>query len=148
MFVNQMSVLMVKVNYNNKSKFKIIMGLLNTILGNASQVNINEIKAQFENVLVENENIEAAFSLFRDKMVFTNKRIIFLDKQNVTGSKKEYLSVPYHAISVFSVESAGTFDADAEIKLWVRELGQITKKVGKNTDTMQIQKILASYILK
>lgn len=124
------------------------MGLLNTILGNASQVNINEIKAQFENVLVENENIEAAFSLFRDKMVFTNKRIIFLDKQNVTGSKKEYLSVPYHAVSVFSVESAGTFDADAEIKLWVKELGQITKKVGKNTDTMQIQKILASYILK
>lgn len=124
------------------------MGLLNTILGNASQVNINEIKAQFENVLVENENIEAAFSLFRDKMVFTSKRIIFLDKQNVTGSKKEYLSVPYHAVSVFSVESAGTFDADAEIKLWVRELGQITKKVGKNTDTMQIQKILASYILK
>ena len=124
------------------------MGLLNTILGNASQVNINEIKAQFENVLVENENIEAAFSLFRDKMVFTNKRIIFLDKQNVTGSKKEYLSVPYHAISVFSVESAGTFDADAEIKLWVREIGQITKKVGKNTDTLQIQKILASYILK
>ena len=124
------------------------MGLLNTILGNASQVNINEIKAQFENVLVENENIEAAFSLFRDKMVFTNKRIIFLDKQNVTGSKKEYLSVPYHAVSVFSVESAGTFDADAEIKLWVREIGQITKKVGKNTDTMQIQKILASYILK
>lgn len=124
------------------------MGLLNSILGNASQVNINEIKAQFENVLVENENIEAAFSLFRDKMVFTNKRIIFLDKQNVTGSKKEYLSVPYHAISVFSVESAGTFDADAEIKLWVREIGQITKKVGKNTDTLQIQKILASYILK
>ena len=124
------------------------MGLLNTILGNASQVNINEIKAQFENVLVENENIEAAFSLFRDKMVFTNKRIIFLDKQSVTGSKKEYLSVPYHAISVFSVESAGTFDADAEIKLWVREIGQITKKVGKNTDTLQIQKILASYILK
>lgn len=124
------------------------MGLFNSILGNASQININEIKAQFENVLVENENIEAAFSLFRDKMVFTNKRIIFLDKQNVTGSKKEYLSVPYHAISVFSVESAGTFDADAEIKLWVREIGQITKKVGKNTDTLQIQKILASYILK
>ena len=124
------------------------MGLFNSILGNASQVNIDEIKAQFENVLVENENIEAAFSLFRDKMVFTNKRIIFLDKQNVTGSKKEYLSVPYHAVSVFSVESAGTFDVDAEIKLWVREIGQITKKVGKNTDTMQIQKILASYILK
>ncbi|MBQ2026040.1 MAG: PH domain-containing protein [Paludibacteraceae bacterium] len=124
------------------------MGLFNSILGNASQVNIDEIKAQFENVLVENENIEAAFSLFRDKMVFTNKRIIFLDKQNVTGSKKEYLSVPYHAISVFSVESAGTFDADAEIKLWVRELGQITKKVGKNTDTLQIQKILASSILQ
>jgi len=124
------------------------MGLFNSILGNASQVNIDEIKAEFENVLVENENIEAAFSLFRDKMVFTNKRIIFLDKQNVTGSKKEYLSVPYHAISVFSVESAGTFDADAEIKLWVREIGQITKKVGKSTDTMQIQKILASYILK
>ena len=124
------------------------MGLFNSILGNASQVNIDEIKAQFENVLVENENIEAAFSLFRDKMVFTNKRIIFLDKQNVTGSKKEYLSVPYQAVSVFSVESAGTFDADAEIKLWVRELGQITKKVGKSTDTMQIQKILASYILK
>lgn len=124
------------------------MGLFNSILGNASQVNIDEIKAQFENVLVGNENIEAAFSLFRDKMVFTNKRIIFLDKQNVTGSKKEYLSVPYHAISVFSVESAGTFDADAEIKLWVREIGQLTKKVGKNTDTLQIQKILASYILK
>lgn len=124
------------------------MGLLDTILGNASQVNINEIKSQFENILVDNEQIEAAFTLFRDKMIFTNKRIIFLDKQNITGSKKEYLSIPYQSISLFSVESAGTFDADAEIKLWVREIGKITKKVGKSTDINHIQKILAKYILK
>ena len=65
------------------------------------------------------ENVELAFSLIRDLIVFTDKRLILVDKQGVTGKKTAYKSYPYRSISRFSVETAGHFDLDAELKIWV-----------------------------
>lgn len=63
--------------------------------------------------------MEAAFKLFRDMMVFTEKRLILVDKQGMTGKKTEYHSIPYKSISHYSIETAGTFDLDAELKIWI-----------------------------
>jgi hypothetical protein len=62
------------------------------------------------------ERTAKAYQLSRDMFVFTDKGLIFVNRQGLTGSKVEYRSIPYRSITRFSVETAGTFDLDAELK--------------------------------
>ncbi len=125
------------------------MSLLNHLFGNASEVNIDELKNEFGDILIPEEEIVAAFRIFRDKWVFTNKRLIMLDVQGVTGSKRDYHSVPYHSIDHFSVETSGTFDGDCEMKLWIKGMSEPLKKEFKrDVDVKSLQRILATYVLK
>lgn len=124
------------------------MGILNTILGNASDINPEAIKKEYADLLCEGENIELAFSLLRDKWVFTDRRLIIQDTQGVTGKKREYHSIPYRSIEHFSVETSGTFDLDCEMKIWVRGLDEpLEQNFGKGVDIKLVQKILARHLL-
>jgi len=125
------------------------MGLFNAIMGNASEVSIDKIRAEFQPILIEGESIEKAFKLIRDMFVFTNKRLILVDKQGITGSKVDYVSIPYHNINKFSKESAGLLDLDAELKIWVRgEDLPVKKQFGKDNNINEVYQILGKYTLK
>ena len=125
------------------------MSLLNNLFGNATEVDIEELRKEFGEILIPGEEIEAAFRIFRDKWVFTNKRLIMLDVQGVTGSKREYRSIPYRSIDQFSVETGGTFDDDCEMKLWIKGMHEPLKKEFKrNVDVKALQRMLAKHILK
>ncbi len=125
------------------------MGLFNAILGNASEVSIDKIQTEFQPMLIQGENIEKAYKLIRDMFVFTNKRIILVDKQGITGSKVDYQSIPYTNITKFSKESAGLLDLDAELKIWVRgEAMPIKKQFGKDNNINEVYQILSQHILK
>jgi hypothetical protein len=63
--------------------------------------------------------VHTAYLLIRDTILFTDRRLILIDKQGITGKKTEYHSIPYRSITHFAVETAGTFDLDAELKIWV-----------------------------
>jgi len=95
------------------------MGFLSNLLGNAGVATVDELSKEFGNLLTDNETIEIGFKLFRVVFIFTNKRLILVDKQGITGKKIEYLSVVYKSISRFSIETAGNFDLDAELKIWI-----------------------------
>ncbi len=123
------------------------MSLLSGMLGNASEVNIPEISKEFEPILVEGEHIEKAFKVIRDMYVFTNKRLILVDKQGITGSKVEFKSLPYKNITAISKQSAGILDLDAELKLWVKGVGQITAEFKKGADINGVYKMLSEHIL-
>lgn len=125
------------------------MSLLNNLFGNATEVDVEELRTEFGEILVDGEEIEAAFRIFRDKWVFTNKRLIMLNVQGVTGSKREYRSIPYRSIDQFSVETGGTFDDDCEMKLWIKGMHEPLKKEFKrNVDVKALQRMLAKHILK
>ena len=125
------------------------MSILNNLFGNATEVAIEELRKEFGEILIPGEEIEAAFRIFRDKWVFTNKRLIMLDVQGVTGSKREYRSIPYRSIDQFSVETGGTFDDDCEMKLWIKGMHEPLKKEFKrNIDVKALQRMLAKHILK
>lgn len=121
------------------------MSFFNAILGNASTTDKNEVKKELAPLLLDNEEIDAAFKLVRDLIVFTDKRLILVDKQGITGKKIEYHSLPYKSISHFSVETAGRFDLDSELKVWVSgaETPVINKQFRKDNSIFDIQKILA-----
>jgi hypothetical protein len=124
------------------------MGLFNAILGNASEVDIEKIKGEFQAILVPGENVEKAYKVIRDMFVFTNKRLILVDKQGITGSKADYLSIPYASIIKFSKESAGLLDLDAELKIWVKgESLPIKKQFGKDNNINEVYQILSQHIL-
>ena len=125
------------------------MGLFNAIMGNASEVSIEKIQGEFQPILIQGEHIEKAYKLIRDMFVFTNKRLILVDKQGLTGSKVDYVSIPYTSIIKFSKESAGLLDLDADLKIWVRgEAMPIKKQFGKDNNINEVYQILSQYILK
>ena len=125
------------------------MGLLSGLMGNASEKNIKSVEKEFEMILVSGEQIERAFVIIRDLIVFTNKRLIVVDKQGVTGKKVEYLSIPYKSINRFSVETAGHFDLDAELKIWISgSQTPISKEFKKDKNIYDVQKALATYVLR
>ncbi|WP_141432759.1 PH domain-containing protein [Bacillus sp. 03113] len=122
------------------------MGIINGLLGNASTVQKDEAKKELEPLLIDGEEITAAFKLVRDLIIFTEKRLIIVDKQGITGKKIDYHSIPYKSISHFSVETAGHFDLDAELKIWISgaQLPAVTKTFKKDKSIFDVQKILAT----
>jgi Bacterial PH domain len=125
------------------------MGLMSGLMGNASNVNTKEVKEELNNILADNEEVESAFKLVRDLIIFTDKRLLMVDKQGLTGKKVDYHSVPYKSISHFSIETAGTFDLDAELKIWISGAQQpaISKQFKKDKCIYDIQKILVHMCL-
>ena len=126
------------------------MGLFSALLGNAGAVNQDELKKDYGKLLIEGEEIELGFKLIRDTFIFTNKRLILIDKQGLTGSKIEYKSISYKSITRFSIETAGTFDLDAELKIWVssEQLPSIKKQFNKSVNVYDVHNLLATHVLK
>ena len=103
--------------------------------------------AELTHILIPGERVEHAYKLVRDLIVFTDKRLLLVDKQGVTGKKTEYHSVPYAKISHFSVETAGTLDMDSELKVAMSGGAVFTRTFGRGVDIGDVQKVLASYVL-
>ena len=76
-----------------------------------------QAQGELQDILTTNEVIHLAFKGIRDSVTFTNRRIIALNAQGITGKTKDYTSLPYSKIQAFSVETAGTFDLDSELEL-------------------------------
>ena len=125
------------------------MGLLDGLMGHASEVSVDKIAQEFEPLLVNGEKIEKAFRLIRDMFIFTNKRLILVEKQGMTGSKVDYQTIPYSSIKKFSKESAGLLDLDAELKIWITgETVPLKKEFRKGDSINEVYRILSHYVLK
>lgn len=126
------------------------MGLFSALLGNAGAVNQETLVKDYGKLLISGEEIELGFKLIRDTFIFTNKRLILIEKQGITGSKVEYKSIIYKSISRFSIETAGTFDLEAELKIWVSsEVNpSIVKQFNKSVNVYDVQNVLAHHVLK
>ncbi len=89
------------------------------ILENASQISNEQVKKEYEVLFVEDESIEKAFLLIRDVFLFTNKRLILVNKQGIIGKKTKVIFIPYTKINIFSVETTGDLDLEAELRIWI-----------------------------
>jgi hypothetical protein len=119
-------------------------------LGNASEVSSEALTEKYERLLIDGEQVELGFKLVRDVFMFTNYRLILIDVQGFTGSKSEYKSLPYKNITRFSLETAGTFDLDAELKIWIssENTPTVSKKFNKSIDVYAVQSYLAQKVIK
>lgn len=93
-------------------------------------------------LLLQGEETVIATKGIRDGAVFTSKRIIIVNKQGITGRKVEFFSFPLKAITAFAIENSGTFDLDAELKIWGSGWGCAEMQFTKGFDV----KKLADYL--
>jgi hypothetical protein len=122
--------------------------MLQGLFGNATEVNARELEKELAATLIEGETIIKGFKIIRDLIVFTDKRLILIDKQGMTGKKVEYHSILYKSISHFSVETGGTLDLDAELKIYISgNAVPIKQEFKKGTDIVGVQKMLAQFVL-
>jgi hypothetical protein len=125
------------------------MGLLSGFLGHATEIPLDEVRKEMEPILVEGEQLVAAFKLVRDLMVFSDKRLILVDKIGVTGNKTDFTSIPYGKIVRFSKESAGMLDRDAELRIWLHGQDEpIKKEFRKDSNINGVYRLLGEGVLR
>lgn len=98
-------------------------------------------------MFVPGEEIISTFQSIRDGVVFTNKRIIAINIQGITGKKKDFTSLPYSKIQAYSVETAGTLDWDSELELWFSGLGKIKLEFIAAANVAEICKMISLHVL-
>ena len=98
-------------------------------------------------ILISGEEIIRCFQSIRDGVVFTNKRIIAINVQGLTGKKKDFTSLPYSKIQAFSVETAGAIDLDSELDLWFSGIGHVRLEFTGASDVSYICKMISKRVL-
>lgn len=98
-------------------------------------------------LLIGDENVIAVFKSIRDGVVFTNKRIFAINVQGLTGTKKDFSSLPYSKIQAFSVETAGVLDLDSELELWFSGLGKVKFEFTSKANVSAICKMISEKVL-
>jgi hypothetical protein len=106
-----------------------------------------EYATQIEPILVEGEQLLGSYKGMRDGVVFTDKRIIALNVQGITGKKRDYTSLPYSKIAAYSVETAGVFDLDAELDVWISGVGKVRFEFKGKSNILEISKVISRHTL-
>ena len=110
-------------------------------------VNDNAFEKMISPILLDDEDIIGSYQSIRDGVVFTNKRIIAINVQGITGKKKDFTSLPYSKIQAFSVETAGVFDLDSELDLWFSGIGHVRLEFTGASDVSHICKMISKRVL-
>jgi len=101
----------------------------------------------YTELLIPGEAVLQAFRAIRDMVVFTDRRIIAINVQGLTGRKKDFTSIPYSKIQTYSIETAGTFDLDAELEIYISSIGKIKFEFSGRYDIKTIQRFIAERVL-
>ena len=110
-------------------------------------VNDNAFEKMVAPILVDGEELIGSYQSIRDGVVFTDKRIIAINVQGITGKKKDFTSLPYSKLQAFSVETAGVFDLDSELELWFSGVGRVKFEFIGATDVSYICKTISKQVL-
>lgn len=107
----------------------------------------DEYAGKVSQLLLPDEKVISAFKAIRDGVVFTDKRIVVVNVQGITGKKIDYTTLPYSKIVAFSVETAGTFDLDSELEMYFSGLGKVKLEFTGETNLVEISRLIAQFCL-
>ena len=125
------------VNFNQDSVF------------NLKPISNDEVRGEVDGLLISGEQIEFAFKTIRDQLVFTNKRIISIDVQGLTGKRKSYATMPYSKIQYFSIQTPGFMELFPDSELFIMFSNSFTAKFEFKgaVDIGKIGRMLSEYVL-
>ena len=123
------------VNFNQDSVF------------NLKPISNDEVRGEVDGLLIADEKVEFAFKTIRDQLVFTNKRIISIDVQGITGKRKSFATMPYSKIQYFSIQTPGFMELFPDSELFVMFTNGFTAKLEFKgaVDIGKIGRMLSEY---
>lgn len=126
------------INFNNNSVW------------NLRPIEVSVVKDEVTGLLIDGEEIVLAFKTVRDQLIFTNKRIISVDIQGVTGARKSYSSMPYSKIQFFTIQTPGFVEIIPDSELILTFANGFTAKFEfkGNVDIGKIGRMISEYVLK
>lgn len=98
-------------------------------------------------LFVQGEQVVGVYKAIRDYVVFTNKRVISVNVQGITGKKKDFTTMPYSKVQAFSIETAGVLDLDSELDLFFSGLGMVRFDFSGESDIVTIGRLISEAIL-
>jgi len=117
-------------------------------LFSAGDMDVAQAAVEFQRILLDGETVLAAFRTVRDSILLTDARLLYVNVQGLTGSKVDHLSVPWRSVVRFSIETAGSFDLDADMKIWISGASApIEAKISRKSDPYRIQQIMSERVL-
>ena len=106
------------------------------------------ITPELEKLIHPHEKVLLCMKTGRDGVVFTDKRMLYADKQGLMVKKTEYLAIPYKNILYYTIETAG-LDLESEIRLTIVGNLNLEFKFMKNPQTAEllfkVYQIIAEY---
>ena len=116
---------------------------------NLTTINLNSIHNEVAGLMVNGERPLMAFKTIRDQLVFTNKRIISIDVQGITGKRRSFTSLPYSKVQFFAIQTPGFMELvpDSELFLHFTNGFEATFEFRGNVDIGQISRIISEYVL-
>jgi hypothetical protein len=94
-----------------------LANLFSGILGNYSEVSVQELTNLYGGYLMPGEKIQMGFKLVRDTFIVTEDRLIFIDHQGVTGKKTRVAYIHLDSIYEVVMETGGTGFDDSELTI-------------------------------
>lgn len=116
---------------------------------NLKPIAVDSVRSEVAGLLIDGEEAIMAFQTIRDQLVFTNKRIISIDVQGLTGKRKSYGSMPYSRIQYFAVQTAGFIEIIPDAELFVMFNNGYTAKFDfkGNVDVGKLGRMISQYVL-
>ena len=117
---------------------------------NLKPIDLNAVRNDVSGLLIENESPVMAFQTIRDQLVFTNKRIISIDVQGITGRRRSFTSMPYSKIQFFSVQTQGFIEIFPDSELFIMFSNGTTARFEfkGNVDIGNIARMISNYVLE
>lgn len=117
---------------------------------NLSPINLAEVRDEVNGLLLEGEEMLCAFRTVRDQMIFTNKRIISVDVQGLTGKRKSFSSLPYSKIQFFTIQTPGFAEIVPDSELYLVFANGFTAKFEfkGNVDIGTIGRMISEFVLE
>ncbi len=110
----------------------------------AHEVNPADIAADYGDILIPGEEVLTGFKVIRDIAFLTTLRLVVVEIAGLTGTKKTFTTIPYRSMTRFSVETAGHFDIDSDLKIWITGQAEpLTLKVSRGADPRAIVRTLS-----
>ena len=116
---------------------------------NLKQIKVDSVKKEVTALLINGEEVEMAFQTVRDQLVFTNKRIIAIDVQGITGKRRSYSIMPYSKIQYFSIQTPGFAELFSDSELFLMFTNSFTAKFEfkGGVDIGKIGRMISEYVL-
>jgi hypothetical protein len=126
------------INFNKNSVF------------NLKPIELSNVRNEVQAFLIDGEEILNAFKTFRDQVIFTNKRIISIDVQGITGKRKSFSTLPYSTIQFFEIQTEGFMEIFPDSELYIQYANGFTAQFEfkGNVDICKIGKLISTYVLK